>query len=91
MDPVVRAAFASAILERRLVLNLSQNEVAQRGSYSEEYIGKLEGREHTPYLTAAVMVSTGLEKDPTDILNDVRAKMLFFKWLEGENPEASDF
>lgn len=91
MDPVVRAAFASVILERRLQLNLSQKEVAQRSGYSEEYLGKLERREHTPSLTAVVMVSTGLEKDPTDTLNDVRTKMLLFRWLEGKDPEAADF
>jgi ribosome-binding protein aMBF1 (putative translation factor) len=91
MDPVVRAAFAGVILERRLELNLSQKEVAERSGYSEEYIGKLERREHTPSLTAAITISTGLEKDPTDTLNDVRAKMLLFKWLEGKDPEAADY
>jgi transcriptional regulator with XRE-family HTH domain len=90
MDPVVRAAFASVILERRLELNLTQKEVAERSGYSEEYIGKLERREHTPSLTAAVVVSIGLEKDPSETLNDVRAKMLLFKWLEGKDPEAAD-
>jgi len=91
MDPVVRAAFASVILERRLEMNLSQKEVAERSGYSEEYIGKLERREHTPSLTTAIMVSTGLEKDPTDTFNAVRTKMLLFKWLEGKDPEAADF
>jgi transcriptional regulator with XRE-family HTH domain len=91
MDPVVRAAFASVILERRLELNLSQKEVAERSGYSEEYIGKLERREHTPSLTTAIIVSTGLEKDPTDTFNDVRAKMLLFKRLEGKDSEAADF
>jgi hypothetical protein len=37
------------------------------------------------------MVSTGLEKDPTDTLNDVRAKMLLFKWLEGKIRELRIF
>lgn len=90
MDSVVRAAFASVIRERRLELNLSQKEVAERSGYSEEYIGKLERREHTPSLTATIMVSAGLEKDPTDAFNDVRARMLLFKWLEAKNPESAD-
>lgn len=35
MDPVVRAAFASVILERRLELNLGQKEVAERSGYNQ--------------------------------------------------------
>lgn len=91
MDPVVRAAFAGVMLERRLELGLSQKEVAQRSGYTEEYIGKLERREHTPSLTAALMISKGLEKDPIETFNAVRAKMELFKWLEGKDPEAADF
>ena len=91
MDPVVRAAFGSVILERRLELGLSQREVAERSGYREEYIGKLERREHTPSLTAALMISKGLERDPTDSFNTIRQKMELFKWLEGKDPEAADF
>ena len=91
MDPVVRAAFGSVILERRLELGLSQKEVAERSGYTEEYIGKLERREHTPSLTAALMVSKGLEKDPIDTFNAIREKMERFKWLEGKDSEAADF
>ena len=91
MDAVVRAAFGSVIRERRLELSLSQKEVAERSGYSEEYVGKLERREHTPSLTATIMVSTGVEKDPTDTFNDVRERMLLFKWLEGKDSEAADF
>lgn len=91
MDPVVRAAFASIILERRLELDLSQKEVAERSGYTEEYIGKLERREHTPSLTAALMVSKGLDNDLLDTLDAIRAKMELFKWLEGKDVEAADF
>ena len=91
MDPVIRAAFGSVILERRLQLNLSQKEVADRSGYTEVYIGKLERREHTPSLTAALMVSKGLENDPVDTFNAIRERMDLFKWLEGKDPEAADF
>jgi len=91
MDPVVRAAFASVIRELRQKLDLSQRELAERSGYSEEYIGKLERREHTPSLTAALMVSTALEKDPTDTFNDVRARMPLFKRLKRRDHEAADF
>jgi transcriptional regulator with XRE-family HTH domain len=91
MDPVVRAAFASVLLERRLKLGLTQGEVAARSGYREEYIGKLERREHTPSLTAALMVSKGLEQDPTDAIDEIRNKMELFKWLEGRDSEAADF
>jgi transcriptional regulator with XRE-family HTH domain len=91
MDAVVRAAFGSVILERRLELDLSQKEVAERSGYTEEYIGKLERREHTPSLTATLMVSKGLEKNPIDTVNAICEKMELFKWLEGKDPEAADF
>ena len=91
MDAVVRAAFASVILERRLKLGLTQGQVAERSGYREEYISKLERREHTPSLTAALMVSKGLEQDPTEAINEMRNKMELFKWLEGKDSEAADF
>ena len=90
MDPVVRAAFASVIRELRLKLDLSQKDVAERSGYSEEYIGKLERRKHTPSLTASIMVSTALGEDPTDTFNQVRARVPRFKRLEGTDHEAAD-
>ena len=53
--------------------------------------GKLERREHTPSLTAALMVSKGLEQDPTEAVNEIRNKMELFRWLEGKDSEAADF
>jgi len=91
MDAVVRAAFGSVILERRLELDLSQKDVAERSGYTEEYIGKLERREHTPSLTAALMVSKGLERNPIDTINAILEKMELFKWLEGKDPQAADY
>jgi len=91
LDPVIRAAFASMILERRLELGLTQSEVAERSGYREEYIGKLERREHTPSLTAALMVSKGLEQDPREAINEIRNKMELFRWLEGKDSEAADY
>ncbi len=90
MDPVIRAAFASVILERRLELGLSQKQVAERSGYTEEYIGKLERREHTASFTAALMISQGLEKDLLDTLTIIRQRMDQFKWLEGKDFEAAD-
>jgi transcriptional regulator with XRE-family HTH domain len=91
MDLVVRAAFATVIRELRQRMDLTQKEVGERSGYCEEYIGKLERREHTPSLTAAIMVSTALGKDPTETFNEVRAKMPLFERLEGRDPEAADF
>lgn len=91
MDPVIRAAFATVIRELRLKMDLTQNEVGERSGYSEEYIGKLERREHTPSLTAAIMVSAALGQDPTETFNEVRSKMPLFKRLEGKDPESADF
>lgn len=90
MDPVVRAAFASVMRQLRRKLKLSQRKVAELSGYSEEYIGKLERRAHTPSLTAAIMVSTALEKDPTDTFNQVRSLIPRFKRLEGKDPQAAD-
>ncbi len=91
MDPVVRAAFAGVIRELRLKLNLSQKRVAELSGYSEEYIGKLERREHTPSYTAAIMLSLAVQQDPADTVNRVRSLMPRFKRLEGKDHEAADF
>lgn len=89
-DPVIRAAFASVILELRRKLKLKQSRVAELSGYSEKYIGKLERRKHTPTLTAAIMVSIALEADPTDVLSRVLSLVPRFKRLEGKDPEAAD-
>jgi transcriptional regulator with XRE-family HTH domain len=90
LDPVVRAAFATVIRQRRLKLGLSQKRVAELSGYCEEYIGKLERREHTPSYTAAIMVSLAVQQDPADTTNQVRAMMPRFKRLEGKDQEAAD-
>jgi XRE family transcriptional regulator, regulator of sulfur utilization len=90
MDPVVRAAFATVIRQLRRKRRLSQRNVAELSGYSEKYIGFLERRKHTPSLTAAIMVSTALEHDPTDVFNKVRSLMPRFRRLEGKDPEAAD-
>jgi transcriptional regulator with XRE-family HTH domain len=91
-DPVVRAAFASIIVQRRRKLKLKQREVAERSGYSEKYIGMLERRKHTPSLTAAIMISDGLEyANPGELANEVRSMMPRFKRLEGKDHEAADF
>jgi transcriptional regulator with XRE-family HTH domain len=90
-DPVVRAAFASIIVQRRRELNLKQRQVAERSGYSEKYIGMLERRKHTPSFTAAIMISGALEFDNPGVLaNEVRSLMPRFKRLEGKDHEAAD-
>lgn len=90
MDPVVRAAFGSVIRQLRRKLKMTQKQVAELSGYSEKYIGFLELRKNTPSLTAAIMVSTALQQDPTVTFNQVRALMPRFKRLEGKDPEAAD-
>jgi transcriptional regulator with XRE-family HTH domain len=90
-DLVVRAAFASIIVQRRRKLRLKQWQVAERSGYSEKYIGMLERRKHTPSLTAAIMISDGLEFDePGALANEVRAMMSRFKRLERKDHQAAD-
>jgi transcriptional regulator with XRE-family HTH domain len=89
-NPVVRAAFASAIRQLRRKLRLSQKKVAERSGYSEKYIGFLELRKNTPSLTAAIMISKGLGEDPGKLVNEVRSLMPRFKRLEGKDHEAAD-
>jgi transcriptional regulator with XRE-family HTH domain len=89
-NPVVRAAFASAIRQLRRKLRLSQKQVAERSGYSEKYISLLELRRNTPSLTAAIMISSGLGEDPGKLVNDVRLLMPRFKRLEGKDHEAAD-
>ena len=89
-NPVVRAAFATILRQLRRKLKLTQKEVAERSGYSEKYIGFLELRKNTPSLTAAIMISVGLEQDPGKIVNDVQSFMPRFKRLEGKDHEAAD-
>jgi transcriptional regulator with XRE-family HTH domain len=89
-DPVVRAAFASVIVQRRRRLKLKQREVAERSGYSEKYVGMLERRKNTPSLTAAIMISGALESNCGEMVNEVRSLMPRFKRLEGKDHEAAD-
>jgi transcriptional regulator with XRE-family HTH domain len=89
-NPVVRAAFGTTIRELRRKLKLSQREVAERSGYSEKYIGFLELRKNNPSLTAAIMILGGLEEDPGEKVNEIRALMPRFKRLEGKDYEAAD-
>src|SRR5689334_10339664 len=89
-DPVVRAAFASVIRQRRRALKLKQRQIAERSGYSEKYIGMLESRKNTPSLTAAIMISGALETDSGELVNEVRTLMPSFKRLETRDHEAAD-
>jgi transcriptional regulator with XRE-family HTH domain len=89
-DPVIRAAFARILLERRRQLRLKQHEVASRSGYSEKYIGHLERRINTPSLTAVIEISSALEENPQDILRDVLLLLPRFKRLERPDPTAAD-
>lgn len=89
-DAVVRAAFASILVERRRQLRLKQHEVASKSGYSEKYIGHLERRINTPSLTAVIEISSALEADPRDILKQVLQLMPRFKRLERPDSEAAD-
>jgi transcriptional regulator with XRE-family HTH domain len=89
-DPVVRAAFARILVERRRKLRLKQHEVASRSGYSEKYIGHLERRINTPSLTAMIQISSALERDPQDILKEVLLLMPRFKRLERPDAETAD-
>jgi transcriptional regulator with XRE-family HTH domain len=89
-DPVVRAAFARILVERRKRLRLKQHEIASRSGYSEKYIGQLERRINTPSLTAMIEISAALEENPQAVLKEVLILMPRFKRLEMPDPEAAD-
>jgi transcriptional regulator with XRE-family HTH domain len=90
-NSVVRAAFGSVIRQLRRKLRLTQRELAERSGYSEKYIGFLELRKNNPSLTAAIMISRGLEQDPGKTVNEVSSLMARFKRLEGKDHQAADF
>lgn len=90
-DPVVRAAFASILVEERRRLHLKQHEVASKSGYSEKYIGQLERRINTPSLTAMIEISSSaLEQDPMHMLSRIIELIPRFKRLERPDPEAAD-
>jgi transcriptional regulator with XRE-family HTH domain len=90
LDPVLRAAFASVIVQRRRKLRLKQRQIAERSGYSEKYIGLLERRKNTPSLTAAIMISGALQANSGEFVNEVRSLMPRFKRLEGIDREGAD-
>ena len=90
-DPVVRAAFARILVERRRKLHRKQHEVASASGYSEKYIGQLERRVNTPSLTAMIQISGALDSEPNDFLTDMLELMPRFQHLERPEPEAADF
>jgi transcriptional regulator with XRE-family HTH domain len=89
-DRVVRAAFASIVVQRRRKLKLKQRQVAELSGYSEKYIGLLERRRNTPSLTAAIMISGALQTDSGEFVNEVRSLLPRFKRLEGKDHDAAD-
>jgi transcriptional regulator with XRE-family HTH domain len=89
-DPVVRAAFASILVEQRRRRHLKQHQVASQSGYSERYVGQLERRVNTPTLTAVIEISAALQLDPRDLLGQVLQLMSRFKRLERPDPEAAD-
>jgi transcriptional regulator with XRE-family HTH domain len=90
MDPVLRAAFASVLVQHRRNLRLKQQQIAERSGYSEKYISLLERRKNTPSLTAAIMISGALHADSGDFVNKVRLLMPRFKRLEGKDREDAE-
>jgi transcriptional regulator with XRE-family HTH domain len=89
-DPVVRAAFARILVEKRRELHRKQHEIASKSGYSEKYIGQLERRLNTPSLTAMIEISSALDLDPRDTLSRVLDLMPRFKRLEKSDKEAAD-
>jgi transcriptional regulator with XRE-family HTH domain len=88
-EPVVRAAFARVLVERRERVGLTQAQVGDASGYEEKYIGALERRKHTPTLTAVIQISKALDISPLDILSEVLKLMPKFQHLEIE-PSADD-
>lgn len=89
-DPVVRAAFASILVEQRRKLHLRQHEIASKSGYSDKYIGQLERRLNTPSLTALIEISAAIELDPRDTVSRILDLMPRFKRLKRPDSEGAD-
>jgi transcriptional regulator with XRE-family HTH domain len=81
-EPVVRAAFARALVELRKKAEMKQGKVGEKSGYEEKYIGALERRKHTPTLTAVIEISRALNVSPVETLTRVLDLMPKFAHLE---------
>lgn len=81
-EPVVRAAFARALVEFRKEAKMKQGRVGEKSGYEEKYIGALERRKHTPTLTAMIEISRALNVPPIEMLGRVLDLMPKFAHLE---------
>ncbi len=83
-EPVVRAAFARALVEFRREAKMKQGRVGENSGYEEKYIGALERRKHTPTLTAMIEISRALNVSPVKMLGRVLDLMPNFAHLKSD-------
>jgi len=86
-EPVVRAAFARALVELRKEARMKQGRVGELSGYEEKYIGALERRKHTPTLTAVIEISKALNVSPVETVTRVLDLLPKFAHLEIAPPK----
>lgn len=63
-DPAPALAFGTAVRERRLVVGLSQEELAARATVERSHMGKVERGEHMPNFVLILRLAKALDISP---------------------------
>ncbi len=63
-DPVAARAFGEAVREERLLLGMSQEDLALKAQVERSHMGKIERGEHVPNLTMILRIASALSVKP---------------------------
>ncbi len=72
-DRKVSKAFGAALRERRAVVGLSQESLAERAGLDRTYVGGLERGKRNPTLRVIWLLAESLEVRPSELLTDTES------------------
>lgn len=74
-DPAPALAFGRAVRERRLVMGISQEELADVVQVERSHMGKIERGEHSPSLSLIIRIADALSVSPGRLVDKAAEKM----------------
>jgi transcriptional regulator with XRE-family HTH domain len=74
-DPAPAVAFGAAVRERRLVLGLSQEQLANAAQVERSHMGKIERGEHVPNLILLLRIAGALMASPGQLVDEVAVRL----------------
>jgi len=74
-DPGPALAFGKAVRERRLVIGVSQEQLANAALVERSHMGKIERGEHMPNLVLILRIAAALKLKPGLLVDEVAHKL----------------